>query len=51
MSIPIAIPLMACLGAPTINMQGIPALCNFSTTHRGGTPTAETNKAAYDSKK
>lgn len=39
----------ACLGAPIMFITGIPAACNFSTAHLGGTPTAETNKEAFSS--
>lgn len=36
-STPEAIAFKQCLGAPTMFIQGIPAACNFSTAHTGGT--------------
>ena len=30
-------------------MTGIPAACRLSTTHLGGTPTAQTNSRAFSS--
>lgn len=30
-------------------MTGIPALCNFSTAHEGGMPTAQTKSEAFSS--
>ena len=33
-------------GAPTMFMQMMPAACNLSTAHFGGTPTAQTKSFA-----